>query len=436
MDAASPKEGIPGLPIFDDLPPVHEGGTLEQIVAQRTQEIEHRQRIAASLGDILKVLNSSRSLQEVLEYICKVASQLLGSSACVLHHIEGERAFVAIQASYGLPEELRDIPGFVMNSSPRADSRIMNRQAIWTSDFQSLPQPSQEEMDRIDEDVRLWREVTGRLYRAWLAVPLVIRDEVYGSLAFYYPQVHEFKDEEIDLAQTFANQAALAIENASLRLQAEENAAAAERSRLARDLHDAVTQTLFAASLIAEVLPRLWDRDQEQGKKRLEELRQLTRGALAEMRTLLLELRPKALMEANLGELFRHLVDAFTGQARIPAHLYIQGEPAGLPPEVKVALYRITQEALNNIAKHARASQVEIRLSLLGDGVELTIRDDGRGFDLGSSPSDHLGLSIMQERAASIAAAIQIDSAPGKGTRITTQWRFTNSDPNPGSANE
>jgi signal transduction histidine kinase len=314
-----------------------------------------------------------------------------------------------------------------MHSSALADSRILKRQAMWTSDFQSLPSPTQDEMERLDADVCRWREVTGRVYRAWLAVPLVLRDEVYGSLAFYYSTAHQFTEEEIDLAKTFADQAALAIENATLRHQAEENAAIAERSRLARDLHDAVTQTLFAASLIAEVLPRLWERDPDQGKKRLDELRELTRGALAEMRTLLLELRPTALKEANLDELFRHLRDAFTGRTRIPARLVVDGEPGELPPEVKITLYRITQEALNNTLKHARANQVDIILHHKSGGIELQIQDDGRGFDLARVPSDHLGLGIMRERAANIGAILQIDSIPGRGTCITASWSSTSS---------
>src|SRR4029079_12768400 len=129
-------------------------------------------------------------------------------------------------------------------------------------------------------------------YGALLVVPLLVKDEIYGAIALYYQKPHEFTREETELAVAFGDQAALAIENARLRTQAERMAAAAERNRLARDLHDAVTQTLFSTSLIADVLPRLWERDQNTARRRLEELRLLTRGALAEMRALLLELRP------------------------------------------------------------------------------------------------------------------------------------------------
>ena len=120
------------------------------------------------------------------------------------------------------------------------------------------------------------------------------------------------------MAISFANHAALAIANAQLRSQAEEIAVSAERSRLARDLHDAVTQTLFATSLIAEVLPRLWERNPEVGKQKITEIRELTRGALAEMRTLLMELRPTALDDVPLPDLLQQLSEAFTGRARVP----------------------------------------------------------------------------------------------------------------------
>ncbi|HLE89728.1 MAG TPA: histidine kinase, partial [Anaerolineales bacterium] len=137
----------------------------------------------------------------------------------------------------------------------------------------------------------------------------------------------------------------------------------AERTRLARDLHDAVTQTLFSSSLIAEVLPDLWAMDIEEAKKSTEELRQLTRGALAEMRTLLLELRPASLTQTRLSDLLRQLCEAFIGRSRLPITLTIESE-RNLPPEVQIAFYRIAQESLNNVFKYARARQVNVSLLL------------------------------------------------------------------------
>jgi PAS domain S-box-containing protein len=206
----------------------------------------------------------------------------------------------------------------------------------------------------------------------------------------------------------------------ALRRQSQEAAVAAERNRLARDLHDAVTQTLFSASLIAEVLPRIWERSPTEGRRRLEELRQLTRGALAEMRTLLLELRPTALVEAKLGDLLRQLGEATTGRARVPVTVEVDGQRL-LPPEVQVALYRIAQEALNNVAKHARASHVTVRLSCQERQVSLCIVDDGVGFDE-SAITRHLGMGIMRERAETIGAQLGVSGAPGKGASVAVCW--------------
>jgi signal transduction histidine kinase len=231
------------------------------------------------------------------------------------------------------------------------------------------------------------------------------------------------------LFTALAQRAALAIQNAQLYEQAQELAVVEERQRLARDLHDAVTQTLFSTSLIAEVLPRIWERNPEEGQRRLGEVRELTRGALAEMRTLLLELRPAALLEANMGDLLRQLGEAITGRARVPVAVNVQGEDIGdLPPDVKVALYRIAQEALNNVAKHAAASQATVALRYGpsglagGEAVELSIADDGCGFDVKDIPPDHLGVGIMHERAEAIGAKLAIESQVGQGTQVTVLW--------------
>jgi signal transduction histidine kinase len=212
----------------------------------------------------------------------------------------------------------------------------------------------------------------------------------------------------------------LQVEEA-LRQSEMEKAVTAERSRLARELHDAVTQTLFSASLIAEVLPRLWAKDPERGKQQLEEVRLLTRGALAEMRSLLLELRPEALAQAKMDDLLRQLGRAMTGRTGVPVS--VQAEVlCPLPAEVQVALYRIAQEALNNAAKHAEASQVEVRFRCDADRATLSIDDDGLGFDVDNIPPGHFGLGIMRERAAAVRAVLEIESEPGGGTKVRVSW--------------
>ena len=208
--------------------------------------------------------------------------------------------------------------------------------------------------------------------------------------------------------------------------KAAEEAVTADRTRLARDLHDAVTQTLFSASLTAEVLPELWDMDLEEARKSTEELRQLTRGALAEMRTLLLELRPSTLTQTRLGDLIRQLCEAFIGRSRLPIKLSIQGD-CPLPPEVQVAIYRIAQESLNNVFKYARATQVDVNLFISSNSVNFVTCDNGIGFDMSSSKPTSFGLRIMRERAESIGAEFQITSQPGSGTCVEVTW---NENPN------
>jgi PAS domain S-box-containing protein len=206
--------------------------------------------------------------------------------------------------------------------------------------------------------------------------------------------------------------------------QREEAAAVAERERLARDLHDAVTQSLFSVSAIAEALPTIWERDQAQARLGLEELRQLTQGVLAEMRTLLLELRPSALTEQELDVLVPQLTEAMTGRTRMPITTRVTGD-CNLPAEARIALYRIAQEALNNIVKHARASRATVELHCDVGYARLCICDDGHGFDPLTVPHGHLGLEIMRERAQAIGAELCIESQPDKGTRILVEWQVS-----------
>jgi PAS domain S-box-containing protein len=212
----------------------------------------------------------------------------------------------------------------------------------------------------------------------------------------------------------------LIVEEALAKKAADE-AVTADRTRLARDLHDAVTQTLFSASLTADVLPDLWDMDVDEAKKSTEELRQLTRGALAEMRTLLLELRPATLTQTRLNDLIKQLCDAFIGRSRLPITLTIEGE-CQLPPEVQIAFYRIAQESLNNVFKYARATQVDVKLHLSPSFVHLETCDNGIGFDMSTTRPTSLGMRIMRERADAIDAHLNINSSPGAGTCVEVTW--------------
>lgn len=257
--------------------------------------------------------------------------------------------------------------------------------------------------------------------RAWMWVPLAVKDRVIGGIGVAHTEADSFTAHHADLALIVANQAAITLVNAQLYEQAQTAATLEERQRLAQNLHDAVNQSLFSASLIAEVLPRLWERNPDEGRQSLEDLRRLTRGAMAEMRGLLVELRPLVLTDSELGDLLRQLGDALTGRTNVPVTVTVTGE-GSLPAGVQVAFYRVCQEGLNNIAKHAGASQVAIDLAYGDSSAELRLRDDGCGFDPTHVPAGHYGLSIMRERAKAIGAALSVTSRPGDGTEIAIQW--------------
>jgi signal transduction histidine kinase/ligand-binding sensor domain-containing protein len=267
--------------------------------------------------------------------------------------------------------------------------------------------------------------------RSHMKIPIQVDGQTFGVFDVSFTQPHAFERDEQRLFLALAQRASQAIENARLYEQAQELAALEERQRLARDLHDAVTQTLFSASLIAEVLPRIWEQSPDDGRRRLEQVRQGTRSALAEMRTLLLELRPTGLAETDLGELLHQLGEAISGRTSVSVNVSVQGgeEESALPTDVHIALYRIAQEALNNVAKHARASQATVDLKFappqIGGtraGIRLSISDDGCGFDPHHVPPGHFGINIMRERAEAVGGHLEIKSRPGHGTRVMVEW--------------
>lgn len=257
----------------------------------------------------------------------------------------------------------------------------------------------------------------GGLPEPGVLLPLQTRGNKLGVLCIIGSAGTTFTPDQLTLLKSIADQLGVAIENAHLFDKAEQAAIAAERNRLARDLHDAVTQTLFSASMIADVLPKIWGRQPEEGERRLEELRQLTRGALSEMRTLLVELRPAALEDTDLGDLIGHQVNAFMARTRIPV-TYTRAGDQNPPPEIKEVFYRIVQETFNNIAKHAEAAAVQVLLECQPEHTRIVIQDDGVGFDPEAARSAGLGLSIMTERARATGTQIEVHSQIGQGTRL------------------
>ncbi len=388
----------------------------------RLYQAEHdRRQVAEGLRDILAIVNSDLPLDEILEAILDQACRLLDAQAGVAYHINYDEELIEIEAVRDMPAGFADIHDLPLIET-EANQAVLEGRPFAVSDLRAkLAMINDGALDETPS-LQRWRAIVGDHFDSYLSAPIVIKEHVYGAISLFYTQNRKFFDEEIDLVVTLTDQAALTIENAQLRSQVERSAIAAERDRLARDLHDAVTQTLFSASLIAEVLPRIWDQNPEQGRARLEEIRTLTRGALAEMRSLLMELRPSALMETALPDLLRQLTEAFTGRSGVPVQVDLEGD-CQFPPDVKVAVYRVAQEALNNAAKHAHANTCQVRLHCSTDEVELEVRDDGAGFDAQNIPPDSLGVGIMRERAEQVGAQLSIDSTIGEGTKIKMIWK-------------
>ena len=402
------------------------------------QRIETRTREQSTLLEISHVLASMLELQPGL-----ILEQLRGIIKYTHAGLFGLTDLTLTALAVRGPQQLeRAAPFQVRLEGPETLAALFNsHQPIRVADVRSADPAAKFLRSLLNGDAAVLLEGV----RAWMWVPLAVNDRIIGGLGIAHARRNYFNAHHAALALSMADQVAMTMVNAELYEHARALAAQQERQRLAQNLHDAVNQSLFSAGLIAEVLPRLWDRDPVEARLSLEDLRRLTSGALAEMRELLAELRPSVLTDSSLGDLLRQLTNAFTGRTNIPVSLTIAGEHV-LSAEIQVALYRICQEALNNIAKHAGASQVEIDLQydagvaqasssvayagkpqvVVVNLVEMRIRDDGHGFDPNqSTASGHYGLDMMRERAEAVGARLTVTSRPSHGTEITLRWPGT-----------
>jgi PAS domain S-box-containing protein len=255
-----------------------------------------------------------------------------------------------------------------------------------------------------------------------LVAPLTVRARPVGVLGICRgSDAGPFSERDRALAQIVADTVAVVIAGERSHQRELHEAAVEERQRLARDLHDAVTQSLYSASLICEALPSLWAKSPDEGLHNLVRLRRLVRAALAEMRTLLLELRPEALESSALSALLERLGDALAGQIQVPVEVSAS-DADSMPVEVKTAFYRAAQELLNNVARHAHADSVAIELCTEPEGIVLSVRDDGRGFDGRSGDAEHMGLRMMRERLQAVGARLELETAAGQGTTARVVW--------------
>jgi NarL family two-component system response regulator LiaR len=356
-----------------------------------------------SLQRVTAALLQELSLEEVLEIICAEARGLTGaaeSAVCVLQG-DQERCLRVRQSQGAMP------PTFEHVSAGRCITCLMMQggKPLLTND----PGPEL-------RDSCLEAELT-----ALLAVPLRLRDAVSGALtAMNKPG--GFTDEDLRVTRLFADQAAVAIENARLYRQVGQLAANEERQRLARELHDSVTHDLYSITLYAEAAARLLAAGNLGAvAEQLREVRNTGQEALREMRQLIFELRPPVLEKEGLVAALRARLGAVEARAGFQTELRVTGERR-LPPTLEEELFRIAQETLNNVVKHARATRVALDLHFGAEMVGLEIGDDGVGFEPAAARQrGGLGLEGIAERLKRIGGKLQVESVPGQGTRVRVE---------------
>ncbi len=386
-------------------------GTITDITdLTRAQEAEHEQRmLAEALCDTADLLNSTLDLEEVLDCILRVIGRVVPHKTASIMLVDEDMArIVRYQGDDPTTNTAAEMHRF----------RLVDIEHLHQMRHSGKPLA----IDNIQSAASCWAGLPEQGWiRSYVGTPICLEGQIIGFLNLHSPVSGFYTPTHAERLQAFANQAASAIQNARSFERAQALAALEERQRLARDLHDAVSQTLWSANLTAEVLPDLWEQDIEEGRKSLNDLRTFTSGALAEMRALLIELRPSGLVETRLATLLRQLTESMSNRLGVHISLHVEGNCL-LPPDTQVAFYRIAQEALNNIARHTTAKRSEVYLCHQPGQAELRIDDNGGGFDPVQIPTGRWGLSIMRERAASIGAKLEINSHPGQGTQIRLWW--------------
>ncbi len=376
---------------------------LEQRVKTRTREIERRRQVAESLRDVLAILNSHRSLEEILASIVERAGRQLRTDAGAICGLgDQQHQPPSIQAQQGLDgrDDLISTAWF----QGLSDRAIRSRQAVVISDAHASNGESH-------------NPALG--FRAVLIVPLIVKQQAQGCLALFSLEPRDFYEEDIGLATTFGDHIALALENARLREATGRMAVLEERERLSRELHDSVTQSLYSLTLFAETGRRYASAgDLGQARDHLALLGDTAQQTLKEMRLMVHELRPSALEFDGLVGALRRRLDAVEERAGVMTRLLA---PSGLtlPPMLEDGLFLVAQEALNNALRHAKASAVTVRIEVDGETITLEVEDDGCGCDLEAArQSGGIGLLAMRERAEKFGARLEVHSTPGAGTRV------------------
>ncbi|MFQ3648504.1 MAG: response regulator [Anaerolineae bacterium] len=389
---------------------LYAGGRIEQytdITARKRLEIAEREQrqFTEALRDVAALITSTLNLNEVLERIITALARLVPYDKVSIVIVEEEGYSLAESPQY-------DQQKVTLKPVHHDYQWLLRAMANATSPLILADMAEQEQMRALQPHEAL---------RAYVGAPIRLQQQTIGVINVFSRQAGFYAEADGERLMAFAELAAIAIQNAQLFQRSQALATIEERQRLARDLHDSVSQTLFTTRTLAESMLRRWDKDPQRARELAEEVYHQTATALAEMRILLFELRPAALTQMSMRQLFEQYLQPIRDRRQFELILDIPEMPA-LPPEVQISLYRIVQEALNNIDKHAHASRVVVRGTAQRDHIQVEIVDDGVGFDPNATAAASMGLHIMRERAESIGAALNIDSELSRGTKITITW--------------
>lgn len=380
------------------------------ITDRKQKENQLRRMLAESEGvrRIAKGLLQKTGLDEVLEIVCTEAMQLTGArgSAVLLLDKDG---WLRLTHRAGSPTYNLDrlpVEGSI------AGQAIQTRSPVW--------------INRDDSDVTdapdQWRGLpwTPGL-RSMLSVPLKVDNQAIGALNVL-DKAGEITQEDIRVISLFADQTAIIIEHVRLQRQAEQVAVLEERQHLARELHDSVTQALYSVTLYADAARMAFSAQKWEALERnLQEVRKMAREAMYDMRLLVFELRPFMLEEEGLASALRARLAAVEGRAGLKTEVLVTRERR-LPIEIEEEIYHIAQENLNNVIKHARASEVRIHITYSDDRVSLQMIDDGIGFDTQLAHANGgMGLPGIHERVKKLGGNLEIESTPGEGTRLSVR---------------
>jgi signal transduction histidine kinase len=362
-----------------------------------------------AVSDAVLAVASQQSVEDVLQRLVHSARQLAGARYAALGIPDGDGGFRRFLVS-GMDEELIAALGPLPRTHGVLGAMLESPASIRTEDLHRHPR------------FRGWWPARHPDMRSFLGVPIVAAEGVIG--AFYLAHKEDgpaFDDGDEELIELLAAHAAIAITNARLHESGRELSILSERNRLARELHDAVSQKLFSIVLTAESAGTLLERDVAAAGAQIARLQRLAREALEELRALILELRPADLERDGLRGVLRKHVDVLRRLHDVQLDLVINEDAGSADRDGRdQEVLRVAQEALHNALRHASAQHVEIRLSRDEHRLVLEIADDGTGFAPGDPElrATHLGLTSMEERARRLGGRLDVASAPGTGTVV------------------